>query len=153
MTGDAKARDQGWDLSLKVEGNSQSQPATVPRALCTLVPYSVSLQPRTDAPGGLSDLWELFENKRRQPPLLLLLLQSAGPYGCSIRRRGASLSAPALLGSLKGTPFNLYSLFPPRYGEGKPGGNKERNNKLRPARSHLSCSEMNLGKRLLPNLI
>lgn len=63
MTGDAKARDQGWDLSLKVEGNSQSQPATVPRALCTLVPYSVSLQPRTDAPGGLSDLWELFENK------------------------------------------------------------------------------------------
>lgn len=78
-----------------------------------LVPFSVSPQPRMDAPGDLSELWELSENKSAAEcrPLWLLPPQ-----------QGLRSAAPALLGSLKGTPFDLYSLFVPTPGTGREMG-------------------------------
>lgn len=119
-------------------------------------------RPGRTTPGAPRRPSERLENKRAGGALLLARGQGGGPprpapphlHGpacCCILRRFSPRPSGASMRSIR--PFTLVRTPVKGRERGCVGRNIETNNRPPPAQSHLSCSEMNFGKRLAPNLI
>lgn len=141
-------------------GAGSRPPGVCPSSPASSGPGSHS-SPRKDAleHPGASEAPKLSGKKRAQPARLR---RSSHPGAAAFPTPGGRPAAtgppPGPLGP-SGRLCDLYPHFTPVAGEkvrvcGGGGRETETNNKPPPAtRSHLSCSEMNFGKRLAPNLI